>query len=117
VHVACCHTLARGGSLCPPVGPSAKHTAQHHTTPPARHTLRLASHHLHQFDVNWDALPEALDRFAQFFISPLISADGVEREVKAVDSEVRAWSVWRVCEVCKALRGGGAVVHVCEVVF
>jgi hypothetical protein len=27
-------------------------------------------------------------RFAQFFISPLISADGVEREVKAVDSEV-----------------------------
>lgn len=28
-------------------------------------------------------------RFAQFFISPLISADGVEREVKAVDSEVR----------------------------
>ena len=31
----------------------------------------------------------AVCRFAQFFISPLISADGVEREVKAVDSEVR----------------------------
>ena len=26
-------------------------------------------------------------RFAQFFISPLISADGVDREIKAVDSE------------------------------
>lgn len=41
----------------------------------------------YHFDVAWDALPEALDRFAQFFISPLISQDGVEREVKAVDSE------------------------------
>jgi secreted Zn-dependent insulinase-like peptidase len=26
-------------------------------------------------------------RFAQFFIAPLISADGVDREAKAVDSE------------------------------
>lgn len=41
----------------------------------------------YHFDVAWDAFPEALDRFAQFFISPLISQDGVEREVKAVDSE------------------------------
>ena len=32
----------------------------------------------------------ALDRFAQFFISPTISQDGVEREVKAVDSECAA---------------------------
>ena len=29
----------------------------------------------------------SLPRFAQFFICPLISADGVEREAKAVDSE------------------------------
>ncbi|KAL4858339.1 Insulin-degrading enzyme-like 1 [Chlorella vulgaris] len=41
----------------------------------------------YHFDVNWDALEPALDRFAQFFIAPLISADGVEREAKAVDSE------------------------------
>jgi hypothetical protein len=33
-------------------------------------------------------------RFAQFFISPLISADGVEREVKAVDSEVSPGRGW-----------------------
>ena len=32
-------------------------------------------------------LEQALNRFAQFFISPLISEDGVEREVKAVHSE------------------------------
>lgn len=41
----------------------------------------------YQFDVNWDALDPALDRFAQFFICPLISADGVDRELNAVDSE------------------------------
>lgn len=35
-----------------------------------------------QFDVNWDNLEPALERFAQFFICPLISADGVDREVR-----------------------------------
>ncbi|KAI8104302.1 hypothetical protein M9434_002862 [Picochlorum sp. BPE23] len=39
------------------------------------------------FDVNCEWLEDALDRFAQFFIHPLISADGVLREAKAVDSE------------------------------
>ena len=41
----------------------------------------------YHFDVNPGALEEAVDRFAQFFISPLISADGVDRESNAVDSE------------------------------
>jgi insulysin len=33
------------------------------------------------------ALSGALDRFAQFFISPLFSEDAVERELRAIDSE------------------------------
>ncbi|GMH33522.1 hypothetical protein BSKO_01356 [Bryopsis sp. KO-2023] len=41
----------------------------------------------YQFDVNHEHLESALDRFAQFFICPLISEDGTDREVKAVDSE------------------------------
>lgn len=41
----------------------------------------------YHFDVNWEHLEPALDRFAQFFICPLISEDGVEREANAVDSE------------------------------
>ncbi len=32
-------------------------------------------------------LRPALDRFAQFFIAPLIKADALEREVQAVDNE------------------------------
>ncbi|KAJ2251641.1 metalloprotease [Coemansia sp. RSA 455] len=36
-----------------------------------------------------DALEGALDRLAQFFISPLFNADCVDRELKAVDSEYK----------------------------
>lgn len=39
------------------------------------------------FDVNTDGFEEALDRFAQFFTKPLMSADATMREIKAVDSE------------------------------
>ncbi|KAG2422783.1 hypothetical protein HXX76_015803 [Chlamydomonas incerta] len=46
-----------------------------------------AEHTNYHFDINWESLGEALDRFAQFFIQPLISEDGIEREVRAVDSE------------------------------
>ena len=38
----------------------------------------------YQFSVNQDHIEEAIDRFAQFFVSPLISADGVERRVEVV---------------------------------
>jgi insulysin len=37
--------------------------------------------------VHPDALDGALDRFAQFFISPLFDASCTEREIQAVDSE------------------------------
>ncbi|KAK1313495.1 Zinc-metallopeptidase, peroxisomal [Acorus calamus] len=39
------------------------------------------------FDINTDCFEEALDRFAQFFIKPLMSPDATSREIKAVDSE------------------------------
>uniref|UniRef100_A0A0E0C8H8 Peptidase M16 N-terminal domain-containing protein n=1 Tax=Oryza meridionalis TaxID=40149 RepID=A0A0E0C8H8_9ORYZ len=38
------------------------------------------------FDVNVANFEEALDRFAQFFIKPLMSQEAVLREIKAVDS-------------------------------
>ena len=39
------------------------------------------------FEVNNDAFEGAVDRFAQFFISPTFNEDSVERELNAVDSE------------------------------
>ncbi|KAF8043973.1 hypothetical protein BT93_A2068 [Corymbia citriodora subsp. variegata] len=44
-------------------------------------------HTNYYFDVNVDSFGEALDRFAQFFIKPLISPDATVREIKAVHSE------------------------------
>lgn len=41
----------------------------------------------YHLDVSHEYLEEALDRFAQFFICPLLSADATAREMKAVDSE------------------------------
>ncbi|KAL0867024.1 hypothetical protein Bca101_046142 [Brassica carinata] len=40
----------------------------------------------YHFDINTDSFDEALDRFAQFFIKPLMSADATMREINAVDS-------------------------------
>ncbi|KAJ4904867.1 Insulinase (Peptidase family M16) family protein [Raphanus sativus] len=40
----------------------------------------------YHFDINTDCFDEALDRFAQFFIKPLMSADATMREINAVDS-------------------------------
>lgn len=42
------------------------------------------------FDVLPDAYPEALDRFAQFFIAPTLDPNYIAREINAVDSEYRA---------------------------
>ncbi|KAJ0979208.1 hypothetical protein J5N97_014682 [Dioscorea zingiberensis] len=39
------------------------------------------------FEVNREYLKGALQRFSQFFISPLVKAEAMEREVLAVDSE------------------------------
>ncbi|CAL1157774.1 unnamed protein product [Cladocopium goreaui] len=50
-------------------------------------------------------LEGALDRFAEFFISPTFDPSGIEREMKAVDSESTNYSTedgWRLLQVLKA---------------
>lgn len=54
-------------------GMSNAYTSQDHTN--------------YHFQVNHDGFPEALDRFAQFFISPSLDYKYAEREVMAVNSE------------------------------
>ncbi|GAB4843855.1 Insulin-degrading enzyme-like 1, peroxisomal [Ancistrocladus abbreviatus] len=58
------------------------------------------------FDVNTDAFEEALDRFAQFFIKPLMSPDATTREIKAVDSEHQKnllSDAWRISQLQRHL--------------
>ncbi|KAJ3682908.1 hypothetical protein LUZ60_013135 [Juncus effusus] len=44
-------------------------------------------HTCYYFEVNREFLNGALKRFSQFFISPLVKADAMDRELNAVDSE------------------------------
>uniref|UniRef100_A0A5B7A3B8 Putative nardilysin isoform X1 n=1 Tax=Davidia involucrata TaxID=16924 RepID=A0A5B7A3B8_DAVIN len=46
-----------------------------------------AEHTCYHFEVKREFLKGALRRFSQFFISPLVKAEAMEREVLAVDSE------------------------------
>ncbi|KAI7855111.1 Metalloenzyme, LuxS/M16 peptidase-like protein [Circinella umbellata] len=58
------------------------------------------------FEIGHEYLGGALDRFAQFFISPLFSASCTERELKAVDSEHkknRQQDSWRMFQLEKSL--------------
>ncbi|XP_075638112.1 insulin-degrading enzyme-like 1, peroxisomal [Castanea sativa] len=66
------------------------------------------------FDVNTDGFEEALDRFAQFFIKPLMSADATTREIKAVDSENQKnllSDAWRMNQLQKHLTMEGHPYH------
>ncbi|CAO1412986.1 unnamed protein product [Diamesa tonsa] len=58
------------------------------------------------FDIVPDKLEDALDRFSQFFISPLFTESATLREINAVNSEHEknlATDVWRIRQVNKSL--------------
>ncbi|KAL2535059.1 Zinc-metallopeptidase [Abeliophyllum distichum] len=66
----------------------------------------LSEHTNYYFDINPHGFEKALDRFAQFFIKPLMSADATTREIKAVDSENQKnllSDAWRMNQLQKHL--------------
>lgn len=63
-------------------------------------------HTNYYFEVVSEYLEGALDRFSQFFISPLLNEDSIERERQAVDSEHnknKELDVWRIDQLIKHL--------------
>lgn len=63
-----------------------------------------AEHTNYYFEVGSDHLEGALDRFAQFFISPLFSTSCKDREIRAVDSENKKNlqnDLWRMYQLDK----------------
>ena len=48
------------------------------------------------FDVKKEHFHESLDKFAQFFIQPLMKQDSVDREIKAVDSGLCQMIVYNI---------------------
>ncbi|UJR37824.1 hypothetical protein I4U23_030514 [Adineta vaga] len=62
-------------------------------------------HTNYYFDINPSLLPDALDVFAQFFISPLFAASSTDRELEAVNSEYEgnlSKDVWRISQLEKS---------------
>ncbi|KAF6158546.1 hypothetical protein GIB67_040060 [Kingdonia uniflora] len=73
-----------------------------------------SEHTNYYFDINVDAFEEALDRFAQFFIKPLMSPDATMREIKAVDSENQKnllSDAWRMSQLQKHISADGHPYH------
>jgi insulysin len=65
----------------------------------------------YQFDSSNEGFEGALDRFAQFFISPLLKEDSTDREMEAVDSEFNqslqsdSWRYYSLIMTALANRG------------
>ena len=66
------------------------------------------------FEVSNEAYEGALDRFAQFFLSPLLSDSATEREMNAVDSEFNMAlqsDVWRKISLIKDVSNNNSKLH------
>lgn len=71
-----------------------------------RNAFTMADRTVYMFSINNEGFSEALDRFGQFFISPLFNPSGVDRECKAIHQEFckdLPLDPWRVHYVKKEL--------------
>ncbi|KAJ0245875.1 Insulin-degrading enzyme-like 2 [Hirschfeldia incana] len=78
------HMLFYASEKYPEEDSYSKYISEHGGRTNASTSREKTTYH---FDINTDSFDEALDRFAQFFIKPLMSADATMREINAVDSE------------------------------
>jgi len=95
------HMLFLGTEKYPQAGEYQEFIAQHGGS---FNAYTAAENTNYFFEIDNDQLDPALDRFAQFFVAPLFSAEYVERERNAVNSEYlaklkddgrREWDVYR----------------------
>lgn len=80
----CEHMLFLGTEKYPHENEYSKYLSEHGGSSNAHTTQEHTSYY---FDVTPDNFRGALDRFSQFFISPLFTENVTDREVNAVDSE------------------------------
>jgi secreted Zn-dependent insulinase-like peptidase len=78
------HMLFLGTDKYPDAAEYERYITEHGGS---RNAYTSFEHTNYFFDVNAPFLPEALDRFAQFFISPRFDAQYVDREKNAVEAE------------------------------
>ncbi|RCK67850.1 A-factor-processing enzyme [Candida viswanathii] len=98
----CEHLLFMGTKKYPKENEYSNYLAKHSGHSNA---YTAAEHTNYYFQVGSDYLEGALDRFAQFFISPLFSKTCQDREINAVDSENKKNlqnDTWRLFQLDKA---------------
>ncbi|MBE9540433.1 MAG: insulinase family protein [Proteobacteria bacterium] len=78
------HMLFLGTEKYPNAAEYEQYTTEHGGR---RNAYTSFEHTNYFFDINEEFLPEALDRFAQFFIAPKFDAQYVDREKNAVQAE------------------------------
>ena len=78
------HMLFMGSEKYPEQNDYAEYIKNNGGNANAYTGMTMTNYH---FNVSNDAFEGALDRFAQFFISPLLGVESTEQEMKAVDSE------------------------------
>jgi insulysin len=78
------HMLFLGTEKYPDAAEYEQYTTEHGGR---RNAYTSFEHTNYFFDISADFLPEALDRFAQFFIAPTFDAQYVDREKNAVQAE------------------------------
>ncbi|ODV93679.1 hypothetical protein PACTADRAFT_51446 [Pachysolen tannophilus NRRL Y-2460] len=99
----CEHLLFMGTKKYPNENDYSSYLSQHSGYSNA-YTSKLDTNYY--FELNYNYLEGALDRFAQFFINPLFSKSCKDREIKAVDSENKKNlqnDVWRLSQLDKSL--------------
>ncbi|KAI5958477.1 STE23 [Candida margitis] len=98
----CEHLLFMGTSKYPSENEYSDYLAKHSGNSNA---YTAAEHTNYYFQVGSNHLEGALDRFAQFFISPLFSKSCKDREINAVDSENKKNlqnDLWRLYQLDKS---------------
>ncbi|QFZ29606.1 putative A-factor-processing enzyme [Clavispora lusitaniae] len=98
----CEHLLFMGTSKYPEENEYASYLSKHSGHSNA---YTAAEHTNYYFEVDSAHLEGALDRFAQFFISPLFSRSCKDREIQAVDSENKKNlqnDMWRMYQLDKS---------------
>ncbi|XP_078435815.1 insulinase (Peptidase family M16) family protein [Wolffia australiana] len=78
------HMLFMGSSEYPDENEYDRYLSKHGGSSNAYTELEYTCYH---FEVNREHLKGALQRFSQFFVSPLVKSEAMDREVLAVDSE------------------------------
>lgn len=80
------HMLFLGTSKYPHSGEYQQYLSQHSGS---NNAWTGTEHTCFYFDINMDHFEPALDRFSQFFISPLLSQEFIEKERQNIDAEFK----------------------------